>query len=199
MGLSAVRTRLEVLKPPLANQPHAADRDGGDGYRCHHRAARGRMFAQEAAGTTRRCGKPGSCGAGCTRALRRGAQRPTAISAAPTSRSLQAKMLSTDGSRSRSRPASAPVTAVSTESPKFSIPRTPTPKKLRSWGLGSRELQGWELGLAESGVLSWSHSDRAVEADHVAVQHLVLEDVPDERRVLLGSSQPGRKWYLLRE
>ena len=47
--------------------------------------------------------------------------------------------------------------------------------------------------------LFWRHSNAAVEADHFAVQHLVLEDVSDERGIFLGATQPGRKRHLLRE
>ena len=51
----------------------------------------------------------------------------------------------------------------------------------------------------KSSVLFWRHSYRAVEADDFAVQHFVLEDVPDERGVLLRPSQPRRERHLLRE
>ena len=73
--------------------------------------ARGRGAAATAARPARAGDRataaPCACGAGRMRALRRSAQKPTAISAAPTSRSLHAEMSSIGGSRSRSSTAMA--------------------------------------------------------------------------------------------
>ena len=43
------------------------------------------------------------------------------------------------------------------------------------------------------------HAKRAVETDHLAVEHLVLDDVPDERAVLGGPTQSRREGHLLSE
>ena len=45
----------------------------------------------------------------------------------------------------------------------------------------------------------WAHAEGAVESDDFSVQHLVLEDVPDERPVLLGSSESRGEGHLLRQ
>src|SRR6478752_4704845 len=41
------------------------------------------------------------------------------------------------------------------------------------------------------------HPDRAVEADHLAVEHRVLDDVHCQRAVLLGAAEAGRVGHLL--
>lgn len=41
-----------------------------------------------------------------------------------------------------------------------------------------------------------SHAQRAVQANHLTVEHRSLYDVRDERSVLFGPAEPRGKWYL---
>jgi hypothetical protein len=43
------------------------------------------------------------------------------------------------------------------------------------------------------------HADRSVQPNDLTVEHLVLEDVPDERRVFFGSAEARWKRDLLSE
>jgi len=43
------------------------------------------------------------------------------------------------------------------------------------------------------------HADGAIQSDHLAVQHLVLADVLDHVRILIGVAKPGRERDLLRQ
>ena len=45
-------------------------------------------------------------------------------------------------------------------------------------------------------MLPRRHPDRTVEPDDLAVEHLVLDDVLDEIRILLGPAEPLRERYL---
>ena len=55
------------------------------------------------------------------------------------------------------------------------------------------------LGSCDPRPLLGRHPDGAVEADHFAVEHFVLEDVTHQRRVLLGPAEARWKRHLLRE
>ena len=76
---------------------------------------------------------------------------------------------------------------------------------LGSWLLGLCCQRGLALivpepeSRARSRRLLRRHTNRAIEPDDFAVQHLVLEDVPDERGVFLRASEAGREGHLLRQ
>ena len=52
--------------------------------------------------------------------------------------------------------------------------------------------------LVRLDALARRHAQRAVEADDLAVEHRVLDDVRGERRVLLGRAEPVRMRELAR-
>src|SRR5690349_9649634 len=63
---------------------------------------------------------------------------------------------------------------------------------------GSKKIVGWYM-VAPVLSSAWLHADGPVETDGLAVEHPVLEDVRDQRRVLRGTAEPGREGNLLAE
>src|SRR5690606_11448615 len=57
----------------------------------------------------------------------------------------------------------------------------------------------WENTAGPKLVLPRRHTDRAIEADHFAVEHLVLDDVQSKCTVLGRLAQTRREWHLLAE
>src|SRR5919202_2105334 len=57
----------------------------------------------------------------------------------------------------------------------------------------------YPLSSQATSCLAGRHPDRPVQTNNLAVEHLVFDDMPDERGVLFGSSQTRRERCLLAE
>src|SRR5215218_293498 len=61
----------------------------------------------------------------------------------------------------------------------------------------SPKRSGYKVEFASLTDSPWSHPDGAIETYYLTVEHLVLDDMLCERRILLRPAKPRRKRYLL--